>query len=107
MIPESPHNFPYRRWTLEDSSLAILVGATATFVGAVAFLVTVGDGNRRRAVVAAVEATGAATAVFLLLVFVATVALPASVALVALITGAAAHLAFRRDLGRRRAVLRP
>jgi hypothetical protein len=88
-----------------DSSLAILIGGTAIFAGAVAYMVLRSDLGPRRAALAAAGATGAVAAVFLLMIRLAAVALPAVAGLVALSTGAAAYLIFRRDLGPRRAAL--
>jgi hypothetical protein len=88
-----------------DSSLAILIGGTAIFAGAVAYLVRLRDLGRRRAGLVAAAAATAVTASFLLMLYLATVAAPAVVGLVALLTGAVAYLVFLRDLGRWRAAL--
>lgn len=88
-----------------ESSLAILVGGTAAFAGTVAHLVLRRGLGPRRAAVAAVGAATAVAANFLLMLYLATVALPAGVGLVALSSSAVAYLVFLRDLGRRRAAL--
>ncbi|MDG4819921.1 hypothetical protein O7628_30935 [Micromonospora sp. WMMD956] len=88
-----------------DSSLALLIGGTAVFAGGVGFLVARRDVDGRRAGLTAVGAAGGVAASFLLMLHLATVALPATVGLVALLAGLVAYLAFRRDLGRRRAAL--
>lgn len=88
-----------------DSSLAILIGGTAVFAGGVGYLVARRDAGRRRAGLTAVGAAGGVAASFLLMLYLATVALPATVGLVAFLAGLVAYLAFRRDLGRRRAAL--
>jgi hypothetical protein len=88
-----------------DSSLAVLIGGTAVFAGTVAHLLVRRDHDPRRAAVAAAVTAAAVTASFLLTLFLATVALPAALAFVALAGGAVAYLAFRPDLGERRAAL--
>src|SRR5690349_19966274 len=86
-----------------DASLQILIGGTAAYGGAVAYLALFHRLGRRRAVLAAAGATAAVAATFLFTIFLATVALPAASACVALASGATAYLTFRRDLGPRRA----
>jgi hypothetical protein len=88
-----------------DSSLAILAAGTAAYAGAVAYLVLLRDLGPRRAALAAAGATTAVTADFLLTLYLAEVALPAAVGLVAFFSGAVAYLVFLRDLGPRRAAL--
>ena len=88
-----------------DSSLAILIGGAAVFAGTVAYLVLQGDRGPRRAALAAAGTATAVAAFFLLTIYLATIALPAATGLVALCSGAVAYLAFRDDLGKRRAVL--
>lgn len=88
-----------------DSALALLVGGTAIFAGAVAYLVTLRDRDRQRAGLAAAGAAGAVAAGFLLMLALATVSVPATVGLAALLTGPGAFLVLARDLGRRRAAL--
>jgi hypothetical protein len=86
-----------------DSSLAILIGGTAAFAGTVAHLVA-RDLGRWRAASAAAGAAAGVAASFLLMLGLATVApLPVLLSFVALASGAVAYLAFRHDLGGRRA----
>jgi len=87
-----------------DSSLAILIGGTAAFAGAVAYLLLRGRGPQRAALAAAGTATAVAAS-FLLMISLATVALPAAVALMTLSSAAVAYLVLRNDLGKRRAAL--
>ncbi|GAB3977213.1 hypothetical protein V1634_14390 [Plantactinospora veratri] len=86
-----------------DSSLALLVGATAVCAGAVGYLVQPRALGPRRAVVAAVGVAVGVTASFLLMLYLASLALPAVVGFVALFTAAVGYPVFRRDLGPRRA----
>lgn len=88
-----------------DSALTLLVGGTAIFAGAVAYLVTLRDRDWRRAGLAAAGAAGAVIAGFLLMLALATVSVPATVGLVALVTSPVAYLVLVRDLGGRRAAL--
>ncbi|MDM4719752.1 hypothetical protein QTQ03_09245 [Micromonospora sp. WMMA1363] len=88
-----------------DSSFAILVGGTAIFAGIVTQLVLLRDLGPRRAGLAAAATAAAVAASFLLMLSLATVAAPAVMGLVALLTGMTAYLLFLRDLGRRRAAL--
>ncbi|MEO3745353.1 hypothetical protein [Plantactinospora sp. B5E13] len=88
-----------------DSSLVILVGGTALFAGAVAYLGLLRDLGRRRAGWAAAGATAAVAVLFALMIYLAHLALPAVLGVVALSSGALAYLVLQRDLGRRRAVL--
>jgi hypothetical protein len=88
-----------------DFALALLVGGTAIFAAAVAYFVTLRDRDRQRAGLAAAAAAGAVTAGFLLMLGLAAVSVPATVGLVALVTGPVAYLVVARDLGRRRAAL--
>lgn len=57
-----------------DASLAILIGGTAFFAGAVAYLVLNGDLGPRRAALAAVGAATVVTAGFLFVVYLAVIA---------------------------------
>ncbi|AVT29294.1 hypothetical protein C6361_07090 [Plantactinospora sp. BC1] len=83
-----------------DSSLALLIGATAVCAGAVGYLVPPRAlGPRHAAVAVAVGVTGS----FLLMLLLASVALPAVLGFVALFAAAVAYPVFRRDLGPRRA----
>jgi hypothetical protein len=91
-----------------DSSLAILIGGTAGFAGAVAYLVLLRDLGRRRAALNAVGAATAVTASFLLMLYLAMLrpfGLWAAVGFIALFSGAVAYLVFLRDLGGWRAAL--
>jgi hypothetical protein len=88
-----------------DSSLAILIGGTAIFAGAVAYLVFLRDLGPRRTALAAAGTTIAVTASFLLMLYLATLAVPAAMGFVALFSGAVAYLVFLRDLGPRRTAL--
>jgi hypothetical protein len=86
-----------------DSSLAILIAGTALFAGAAAYPMLRRDLGRRRAGLACLAAAAAVAATFLLMLGLAAIALPATVAVAALFSGAVAYLVLRRDLGRRRA----
>jgi len=88
-----------------DLSLAILIGATALFAGAAGYVAFRGELGRRRAALAAAGAAAGVAAGFLVMLLLATVALPATLAFLALAGGAVAYLVFLRDLGRRRAAL--
>ena len=88
-----------------DSTLAVLIGTTAAFAGAVAYLHLHGNIGSRRAGLAAAGASAAVTATFLLMLQLAAVSLPAVLGLVALTSGATAYLTFAPDLGPRRAAL--
>lgn len=88
-----------------DSSLALLIGGTAAYAGAIAYLVSVPDLGTRRAALATAGTATAVAASFLLMIALANVAFPATVGVVALLSGVVAYLAFVRDLGRRRAAL--
>jgi hypothetical protein len=86
-----------------DSSLAILIGGTAVCAGAVAYLVLLRDLGPRRAAGAAGAVTIGITASFLLMLYLATLALPAVVGFVAVFAAGVAYPVFLRDLGPRRA----
>lgn len=86
-----------------DSSLAILIAGTALFAGAVAYPVLRPDLGKRGAGLASLAAAAAVAAAFLLMLGLAAIAVPATVAVAALFTGAVAYLVLRRDLGERRA----
>lgn len=88
-----------------DSSLAILIGGTAVFAGAVAYPLRLRDVGPPRAALAAAGSAAAVTASFLLMIYLANVALPATIGFVAISSGVVAYLAFRQDLGARRAAL--
>ncbi|MDG4786764.1 hypothetical protein O7626_12615 [Micromonospora sp. WMMD1102] len=88
-----------------DSSLAILIGGTAVCAGAVAYLVLLRDLGLRRAVGAGAGVTIGVTASFLLMLYLATLAIPAVLAFVAVFAAAVGYPVFRRDLGPQRAAL--
>lgn len=88
-----------------DSSLALLIGLTAIFMGGVAHRVARRDPGPRRAGLVAAAAAVATAASFLLMIYLAGLALPATMALLAVLSGAVTYLAFRRDLGPKRAAL--
>lgn len=87
-----------------DSSLAILIGITAAFAGAVAYYVLRELGARRPGPVAAGTAAAVAAS-FLLMLYLATISLVATVVFVLLAAGAVAYLVLRRDLGARKGAL--
>ncbi|GIG88169.1 hypothetical protein [Plantactinospora endophytica] len=88
-----------------DSSLAILIGGTAVFAGAVGYLVLLRDLGTRRAGLAGAGTAAAVAASFLFMLYLATLALPALLGFVALSSGVVGYLVLRRDLGTRRGVL--
>ena len=87
-----------------DSSLAILIGITAAFAGAVAYYVLRELGARRPGWAAAGTAAAVAAS-FLLMLYLATINVLATVAFVLLAAGAIAYLVLRRDLGSRKGAL--
>ncbi|MFG1921885.1 hypothetical protein [Cryptosporangium sp. NPDC048952] len=88
-----------------DLSLAILFGLAALYAGTVMFLALIGQHGPQRAAASGAGTTAGVAACLVVMVLLAQVTVIATVAAVAVFSGAVAFLALLRDVGRLRAIV--